>query len=129
MYGVIPKYSASNSSIPLSMAARRTYAGLASVVALTPAAVSISSDRVVTDSSPARRLSQNFVTESAPGNRPAMPITAIAVGGNPLTVFGESLAMVNSRVPSVCPTANGPGRGAGLAHRDWIELSQGLLQL
>ena len=50
--------------------------------ALTPAAVSASSDRVAMDSSPRLRLSQNSVTESAPGNLPAIPMTAIALGGN-----------------------------------------------
>src|SRR3954467_6590460 len=46
-----------------------------------PAARRSSSDRVTIDSSPRRRLSQNVDTESAPGNLPAMPTTAIALGG------------------------------------------------
>ena len=47
-----------------------------------PAARRSSSDRVTIDSSPRRRLSQNADTESAPGNLPAMPTTAIALGGS-----------------------------------------------
>src|SRR5215212_609036 len=39
------------------------------------------SDKSTIDSSPRRRFSQNVDTESAPGNLPAMPTTAIALGG------------------------------------------------
>src|SRR3954452_20186720 len=48
-----------------------------------PAARRSSADRVTIDSSPRSRLSQNVDTESAPGNLPAIPTTAIALGGKP----------------------------------------------
>ena len=41
-----------------------------------------SSDSVTIDSSPRRRLSQNSAGELAPGKRAAIPITAMALGGN-----------------------------------------------
>src|ERR1700716_428728 len=77
-----PKNSASNSSIPSMIGARRTYDDFARVFSLTPAAVSCSSDSVTIDSSPRRRLSQNADSELAPGNLAAMPTTAIALDGS-----------------------------------------------
>lgn len=66
---------------PVKKRARRTYAGSASVLSLTPASRSSCSDRVTIDSLPRRRLLQNAETSLAPGNRPAMPTTAIAFSG------------------------------------------------
>ena len=47
----------------------------------TPASIRSSSDRSTMDSTPSRRLRQNSDNDAAPGNRPAMPTTAIAFGG------------------------------------------------
>ena len=104
---VNPKKSASNSSIPSISAARRTYAGLASAFSLTPAAGRSSSDSVTIDSSPRRRLSQNADTESAPGNLPAMPTTAIALGGNESdsTVAGHARSPTFRRIAARCRAA------------------------
>lgn len=76
-----PKKSASNSSIPSSSGARRTYAGSASVLSLTPASRRSCSDRVTIDSLPRRRLLQKVDRSFAPGNLPAMPTTAMALSG------------------------------------------------
>src|SRR5262245_6076667 len=59
-----------------------------------PAAKRSSSDRVTIDSSPRRKLSQNADSESAPGNRPAMPTIAIALGGSEDDCEKSSLLLV-----------------------------------
>src|SRR5258708_5503371 len=77
-----------------------------------PAARRLSSDRVTIDSSPRRKLSQNADTESAPGNLPAMPTTAIALGGSDAGCEKDSLPLLTL---DLLPFA-GPRRAAAMRH-------------
>src|SRR5215212_8360093 len=79
--------------------------------------MSSSSDKSTIDSSPRRRLSQNVDTESAPGNLPAMPTTAIAFGGSEFVANGTSILLVTL---VVLPSAAWPLVGA-LRHVDWLD--------
>src|ERR1700760_4804559 len=90
--GVKPKKSASNSSMRVIRAARLTYEGLDRAASETPAATRSASESPTMDSTPSRRLRQNVDSESAPGNRPAIPTTAIASkGGAPGDEMAELL--------------------------------------
>jgi hypothetical protein len=77
--GVKPKKAASKRSTPSSAPRAGTYAGSVRSSSGTPAAASSSSVKRRMDSTPARRLAHRASTPGAPGKRPAIPTTAIAL--------------------------------------------------
>ena len=65
---------------------------------VSPAASSSSSEKNCIDSTPSRRLAQNVVEVRAPGNRPAMPMTAMRPSRS--LVGSSAMAVVR---PAQCP--------------------------